>query len=218
MSAWDSLLFWLDAGVCSQIPTHSFVVQGLRLPLCARNLGLFTGFLLAACLASAAAPKGRPGATGTQFHARARNVQAELLGSRWLSLMALLPLAIDGANSVLVSFAGVGLYAPSNALRLATGLLAGLALGALVRPPLGRAAPWLAVGLGLLAVASPYLALASAGTLGALALAAAAVQLALTVAARRPAHAAVFAWLGGMAGLLLLAGLAHGTMYALALA
>lgn len=215
MSPWDSLLFWLDAGVCSQMPAHSFVVQGQRLPLCARNLGLFTGFLFAACLVSVGLPRWSRGTTGTRFQVPVRKARTEPLESRWFSLLALLPFAIDGANSVVVSFAGVGLYAPSNSLRLATGLLAGLALGALAGPPLGRAALWLAVGLGLLAAASPYLALSAAGTLGALAMAAGAARLALTVVPWRPTHAVAFSWPVGLVGLLVLAGLAHAAMSAL---
>src|SRR5712692_7851294 len=37
-------LRWLDSGVCAQLPTHSFYPGGERLPLCARNTGIYLGF------------------------------------------------------------------------------------------------------------------------------------------------------------------------------
>src|SRR6185437_6446435 len=34
----------LDGGICAQLPTHSFYPGGERLPLCARNTGIYLGF------------------------------------------------------------------------------------------------------------------------------------------------------------------------------
>src|SRR5947209_15070498 len=39
-------LRWLDSGVCAQLLTHSFYVGGERLPLCARNTGIYLGFMV----------------------------------------------------------------------------------------------------------------------------------------------------------------------------
>src|SRR5437870_5078401 len=39
-------LRWLDSGICAQLPTHSFYPGGQRLPLCARNTGIYLGFML----------------------------------------------------------------------------------------------------------------------------------------------------------------------------
>src|SRR6266487_4606929 len=39
-------LRWLDSGICAQLLTHSFYPGGERLPLCARNTGIYLGFLV----------------------------------------------------------------------------------------------------------------------------------------------------------------------------
>src|SRR5437879_11555029 len=39
-------LRWLDSGICAQLPTHSFYPGGQRLPLCARNTGIYLGFMV----------------------------------------------------------------------------------------------------------------------------------------------------------------------------
>ena len=107
MSPFDSLLVWLGGGVCSQIPSHSFWFNGSPLPLCARDLGLFGAFLLA-----------QPFARGA---------------CRWSWLCGFAPLLLDGANSFAFEAFNRSLYQPSNALRLATGLLAGVSLAMLLR-------------------------------------------------------------------------------------
>ncbi len=39
-------LRWLDSGICAQLPGHSFYPGGQRLPLCARNTGIYLGFMV----------------------------------------------------------------------------------------------------------------------------------------------------------------------------
>src|SRR6266566_7075975 len=39
-------LRWLDSGICAQLATHSFYPGGERLPLCARNTGIYLGFMV----------------------------------------------------------------------------------------------------------------------------------------------------------------------------
>src|SRR5207244_1913238 len=39
-------LRWLDSGICAQLPTHSFYPGGQELPLCARNTGIYLGFIV----------------------------------------------------------------------------------------------------------------------------------------------------------------------------
>src|SRR5436305_9106915 len=39
-------LRWLDSGICAQLLTHSFYPGGERLPLCARNTGIYLGFMV----------------------------------------------------------------------------------------------------------------------------------------------------------------------------
>ncbi|MFL5694730.1 MAG: DUF2085 domain-containing protein [Ktedonobacteraceae bacterium] len=115
-------LRWLDSGICAQLPTHSFYPGNERLPLCARNTGIYLGFiitLLTLC------------ATG---HGRAQRLPP------WpimiFLLAAILTMAIDGFNSFLLDLGLAHLYQPHNLLRLATGLITGLALAILALPPL----------------------------------------------------------------------------------
>src|SRR5690242_8144755 len=39
-------LAWLDSGVCPQRPAHSYFFDGQQMPLEARMVGIFAGFLL----------------------------------------------------------------------------------------------------------------------------------------------------------------------------
>ena len=153
MSSLDAALVWLDSGVCSQIPSHSFWLAGHQLPLCARDLGLFGAFLLAL-------PFARPGGP-----------------LAWL--LGLLPLLADGANSLAFDILHASLYQPANSVRFATGALAGaclaLTIGRRARPAI------LVVPLaGMLALATRELWLLPAltATAGAAALAASATALA----------------------------------------
>ena len=140
VSSLDTLLIWLNSGVCSQNPAHSFWLEGRPLPLCARDLGLFGGFLLASLLPVRRQP-------------------------RWL--LALAPLLVDGANSFAYDTISLSLYTPTNTLRLLTGTLAGSAL-ALALPRLGVSPLMGAIAMAPLA--GPNAAIALLGTVGVLTL------------------------------------------------
>jgi len=112
---------WLLSGVCGQIPAHSFVVHGEALPLCARCTGTHVGILVG-LLTWRLSRKSRSSALPPL---RVVVVLAAFIGA-W---------ALDGLNSFLTLLRdGPSLYAPSNALRLSTGMLNGLALATLVHP------------------------------------------------------------------------------------
>lgn len=117
-------LRWLDSGICAQLPTHSFYPGGERLPLCARNTGIYLGFIVTLMI----------------LYASGRGKAQEL--PRWRIILMLacgvVALAIDGFNSFFVDLGLFHLYQPHNLLRLATGLLTGLALAALTLPILNR--------------------------------------------------------------------------------
>jgi uncharacterized membrane protein len=105
--------------VCHRIDLRSFHLGARALPLCARCTGIYLGAVLA-LVGYQAAGRGRAGA----FPGRA------VLGA-FLVFGGLF--AVDGVNSYLTFFPGMPhLYEPSNVLRLATGLLAGVAVGTLV--------------------------------------------------------------------------------------
>jgi len=117
-------LRWLDSGICAQLLTHSFYPGGERLPLCARNTGIYLGFMMALITLSAI-----------------RRGRAQQLPGRPITILlasSIVILAIDGLNSFALDLGLPHLYQPHNLLRLATGLLTGLALGAFMLPVLNR--------------------------------------------------------------------------------
>ncbi len=117
-------LRWLDSGICAQLPSHSFYPGGERLPLCARNTGIYLGFII----------------TLITFYATGRG-RAQQLPS-WPIIVVLVlgigALAVDGFNSFFLDLGLNHLYQPHNLLRLATGLATGLALASLGLPFLNR--------------------------------------------------------------------------------
>ena len=105
-------------GVCSLRPSHSYFAGGLQLPLESRMTGIYGGFLLTLAVLLLF---GRLGAR-------------RLGGRAILGLLALMfaTMVFDGLNSTLAELDLPHLYAPTNLLRLATGLLLGIALAALL--------------------------------------------------------------------------------------
>ncbi|MGC8839564.1 MAG: DUF2085 domain-containing protein, partial [Anaerolineae bacterium] len=98
-----------------------FFLGGRALPLCARCTGTFLGATVS-LLAAAWRGRGRSGSLPP----------AGILGVLVLSIAVW---AVDGLNSFLSLFPNLpSLYAPSNLLRLATGLLNGVALTNLALP------------------------------------------------------------------------------------
>jgi uncharacterized membrane protein len=125
--AWISLapegfegkLIALGYAVCHQNPSHTIMIAGRLLPLCARCTGMYLGTLLAMVYLSR---QGRGGA----FPARGKIIA--------LAVFVFL-FALDGLNSLVVSMFGLpGLYGPSNFLRLITGLGMGLVLANVLVP------------------------------------------------------------------------------------
>jgi uncharacterized membrane protein len=115
------ILSLFGAGVCGQIPSHSFIVGGRQLPLCARCTGTYLGALL-----------------GLLGLAALRRCRASSLPSRGVlaSLASFIVLwGVDGLNSFLSLLPNAPhLYEPHNLLRLITGVLQGLALILIVCP------------------------------------------------------------------------------------
>jgi uncharacterized membrane protein len=107
--------------VCHRIAGRSFNIDGRPLPLCARCSGMFLGALLAMVTIAASG--------------RARAAGLPPLRVSLLLLLMLAVMGVDGINSYLTFFPGAPhLYEPHNWLRLGTGMLAGLAMGAFVMP------------------------------------------------------------------------------------
>lgn len=110
-------------GLCAQQPTHTFYFGDSRLPFDARMTGIYGGFAV----------------TSLYFLARGRWGQGGLpsLAVALVLLLFVATLGLDGLNSTLLDMGAWHLYEPMNELRLATGLLTGLALATFV---------WLLVG------------------------------------------------------------------------
>lgn len=100
--------------LCHGMPERSLDLFGVPMPICARCAGIYLGLLvgLGAFLLYMAAG----------FSAWQGNEAAPAFSRIWL-LIAVAPLAIDGVTQAM------GLRASVNPLRIATGLLAGMAFG-----------------------------------------------------------------------------------------
>jgi uncharacterized membrane protein len=117
-------LRWLDSGICAQLPTHSFYPGGQQLPLCARNTGIYLGFMV----------------TILTLYATGRGRVQRL--PPWPIVVVLIgcifAMVVDGFNSFLLDLGQSHLYQPHNLLRLATGLLTGFAIATLTLPAVNR--------------------------------------------------------------------------------
>lgn len=103
-------------GVCAQ--AHYLIIGGLRMPLCARNTGLYAGSL-ATFLGILVLGRGRAG--------RLPRIPITLL-----LVLGALAMVVDGLNSMLLDLGGYNLYQPLNQVRVITGLLMGMAIGTFV--------------------------------------------------------------------------------------
>lgn len=99
-------------GVCAQ--AHYLFVGPLRMPLCARNTGIYAGFL-GSLIFLFALGRGKAGRLPPL--------------SICLALVAgVAAMAIDGVNSLLLDMGNYHFYTPRNDLRLLTGLLMGTSM------------------------------------------------------------------------------------------
>ena len=112
-------------GLCAQRPSHTFTLGNQRLPFDARMTGIYGGFL---------------GAT-IYLAMRRRYFAAALPGWTAIGVLALFvgAMAIDGFNSLFLDMGWRYAYEPDNRLRLATGLMTGVALASAIFLLLGVA-------------------------------------------------------------------------------
>jgi uncharacterized membrane protein len=105
-------------GMCAQRPSHSFLFSGQPLPVDARMTGIYFGTassLVWFILAHRARISGRFSRTSWT-----------LMG------LGIVLMAVDGLNSLTADLALPAPYVTTNLLRVTTGLLAGVAIGALL--------------------------------------------------------------------------------------
>jgi uncharacterized membrane protein len=108
-------LHWLGFGLCHQLPARSFFGGGVQVPVCARDTGIYVGFVIS-LLVIAALDRGR-------HRSDLPRAGVLVLAGAMVAVMAW-----DGVTSY------AGLRATTNDIRLATGLLAGFALPLVVAP------------------------------------------------------------------------------------
>ncbi len=101
-------------GVCAQ--AHYLTIGGYTMPLCARNTGIYAGFLAMVVYLLALG--------------RGRAAKLPPWSITILLAAAIVVMGIDGLNSMALDIGGYNLYTPQNTLRVASGLGMGMALGA----------------------------------------------------------------------------------------
>jgi uncharacterized membrane protein len=114
----DYKLDALGFGVCHQISTHSFFVDGHQLPLCARCSGIYLSALASLSLLLVI-----------------RRRAARLPVGSMVTILAVFfgAMVIDGINSTLQTF-GSNIWESTNLVRLITGSLAGTAVAFFLYP------------------------------------------------------------------------------------
>ena len=106
--------------ICHRIAAHSFLINGLPMPLCARCTGIYLGVMTSFLIAFAS------GRTRVSRLPPLR-VIAVLIG--FVVIMG-----IDGVNSYISLFRSSTFYEPENWLRLVTGMYCGVAMFNLLFP------------------------------------------------------------------------------------
>lgn len=111
----DTFMSWFGYGLCHQLPERSFTAGGLQVPVCARDTGIYIGFVVSLALIAALHRGERP----TGFPGRIAAAVMVLFGGL---------MAWDGVTSY------AGFRTTTNDLRLLTGLAMGFAMAAIVSP------------------------------------------------------------------------------------
>lgn len=100
-------------GVCAQ--AHYISIGPYTMPLCARNTGIYAGFLATLLYLIVLGRK--------------RAAQFPKLPITLVLAFAILAMGVDGLNSMALDIGGYNLYPPQNTLRIASGLGMGIAIG-----------------------------------------------------------------------------------------
>ena len=115
----DSIMHWLGFGLCHQLAARSFTAGGHQLPVCARDTGIYLGFVVSLTLIAV-------------LDRRRRRSDAPPAWIIAIGAVFLLVMAWDGVTSY------AGLRETTNLIRLVTGVGAGFALPLMVVPILNE--------------------------------------------------------------------------------
>ncbi len=110
----------LNTGICPQRPGHSYFFEGQQMPLEARMVGIFAGYLITLI--------------ALWLVGRGRALQ---MPSRWLTVTLvgmIVVMAVDGLNSTAWDVGWPTFYEPQNWLRLLTGAVSGVGMAGLILP------------------------------------------------------------------------------------
>lgn len=105
-------------GLCAQTPSHTFFFDGRALPFDGRMTGIYGGLFFTVVILVAMARHRAAGLPST--------------GAGVLLLIFFGSMAVDGFNSLLTDLDKWHPYAPSNELRVITGWMAGIGIGAVM--------------------------------------------------------------------------------------
>jgi len=111
----ETVLMWLGYGLCHQLPERSLFGGAYQVPVCARDEGIYLGFV-ASFIVVALLARGRRPSEGPRLWLTA-------VGIVLISLMV-----FDGVTSY------AGLRVTDNEIRLATGIFAGYAIALFILP------------------------------------------------------------------------------------
>ena len=104
-SPWQGLVYAVFSPVCHQIPSRSFHILGQPLAVCARCLGIYSGFL-----------------SGVVLYPFLRGFLEVSVPRTRLFILVSLPIGLDTLGNF------IGLWSTANEVRFATGLLWGAIL------------------------------------------------------------------------------------------
>jgi uncharacterized membrane protein len=108
------------SGTCAQRPAHTYYMNGQKLPVEARMVGIFGGYLLTWLW--------------LWFYGRSRAGRLSSLPINLALATMFGVMVLDGLNATFYDFRWPHLYQPQNWLRIVTGTLSGVGLAGLVHP------------------------------------------------------------------------------------
>lgn len=115
-----SKFFFLNSGICPQRPAHSYFFGDRQMPIEARMIGIFAGYMTTVGV--------------LWFVGRGRALHWPPKPAFWLLLSLIVLMTVDGLNATFRDLGWFTLYPPQNWLRILTGTLSGIGMAGLIIP------------------------------------------------------------------------------------